>query len=465
MIKKYIKNIEGRLHNLEERLYKLEKKFDNFDDKLEKVLKEISNLEIENENTRKFLNQELDNINSKNSVIDNKLFKLQYTNFEILHKNNKKRKILICGFFGAPNLGDELMLQTMLNYLTGKKNIDITVMLANNPDYNILDYYNINFIHYPQSQYDYESLANYYDKVVFAGGAHIDDSTYENKYINEMPFSTTLIELSMRFIKKHKECYWIGLSSNKELNNKKIINKLNYIIKNITYFSLRDTNSLKSLKKVINCAENIEITDDIIIGNKLLLEENKITKDFNNNLINIGLVLICSESELENNKLIVSTLLSYCKNNFVNFKINLIPFYDYLNNDYLNYNKIKELINDENINIIEYKNDYNQIMQLFKNQDYLICERYHAILLGTIMEKKILTIEYNIHRHYENKISYIFKKYSKEKNLIKISEINEELLLEKINYLFKKQKSNVFPQNTIKQSIIKLQNIAEKIIE
>lgn len=32
------------------------------------------------------------------------------------------------------------------------------------------------------------------------------------------------------------------------------------------------------IKRVINCVENIEITVNIIIRNKLLLEENKITK-------------------------------------------------------------------------------------------------------------------------------------------------------------------------------------------
>lgn len=42
------------------------------------------------------------------------------------------------------------------------------------------------------------------------------------------------------------------------------------------------------IKRVINCVENIEITVNIIIRNKLLLEENKITKKkLNNNLINI----------------------------------------------------------------------------------------------------------------------------------------------------------------------------------
>lgn len=42
------------------------------------------------------------------------------------------------------------------------------------------------------------------------------------------------------------------------------------------------------IKRVINSIENIEITVNIIIRNKLLLEKNKITKkNLNNNLNNI----------------------------------------------------------------------------------------------------------------------------------------------------------------------------------
>lgn len=368
-------------------------------------------------------------------------------------------------FFGAPNLGDELMLETFLNYLVRyikNNNTSLTIMLANNPNYSILNYYNINFIHYPQTQYDYEKIADYYDKVVFVGGAHIDDKNYGTNYKNEMSFSTTLIELSTRFLKKSKKCYWVGLSSNKEITNKDFINKLNFIVDNITYISLRDTNSKKTMQSILKNRQKINIINDIVIGNEILLKNNGLIKEKETN---IGVVLICTENDFATNIIVIKTLLDYCKKKMKKFKINLIPFYDYEHNDCMYYNKIMENIKDGNIQLINYVNSYSQILDIFNKQNYLICERYHSILLGILLNKKVLAIEYDVHRHYANKISYIYEKYCKEKNVIKNSEIKEQIFLDKIVYLFEKQKDNKLSKNIIYESIKDLEKIAEMIVE
>ena len=458
MIKKYIKFILNNLEDTNNKIANLEEKVENLSKQLKNINSSICNNEIN-------INNKINDLNNKYLTIDSKLNKFQYVNPELIKVTNLKDKILICGFFGAPNLGDELMLETFLNHLNPQlknKNISITIMLANNTNYNVLNYYNIDFIHYPHSQYDYENIANYYDKVIFVGGAQIDDTNYEYSYVNEMSFSTTLIELSIRFIKKQKKCYWIGLSSNKKIINKKFIDKLNYIVDNITYISLRDTNSEKTLKNIIRRSQNIKIINDIIIGNEtLLINKEKIPEKIKN----IGVVLICSKADYEKNIIILKTLLNYCQNSFNKFNINLIPFYNYENNDYKHYKKLLEKIKNENVHLINYVNTYNEIVKIFNKQNYLICERYHSILLGILLNKKILAIEYDIHRHYTNKISYIYEKYCKEKNIIKYSEVEEKTILKNIKYLFERQKDNKIDKKIVLESIKELDDIIKLILE
>lgn len=74
--------------------------------------------------------------------------------------------------------------------------------------------------------------------------------------------------------------YWIGLSTNSEIKDKSFVSKLKYIIDNITYISLRDTNSLQSLKESNINTQNVDIVNDIILASPLLKQKypNKLSK-------------------------------------------------------------------------------------------------------------------------------------------------------------------------------------------
>lgn len=144
-------------------------------------------------------------------------------------------------------------------------------MLANNSNYNIFKYNNVSFIHYPITRFDYDILADYYDVIVFGGGALIDDVDYNIQYnCNEMSMSTTLIELSRSAIVKGKKCYWIGLSSNNSFTNSDFINNLKYVIENNTNIYLGDSLSLKCLSDSNICVDNIKVVNDIVLANPLL---------------------------------------------------------------------------------------------------------------------------------------------------------------------------------------------------
>lgn len=414
---------------------------------------------------RKKISEEVEQMNNKLSSLDNKIASLnqnvlsiqsQLVNIEsnlqiysekldfIISKINipvlvndelnnlvlpdDKKKILIVGFYGAPNLGDELMLQTLLGYLQKYNNIAITVMLSNNPDFNIFTYEKINFIHYPKTRFDYDKLSSLFDIVIFGGGAHIDDNDYNVQYnykYQEMSMSTTLIELSKSMIDKNKKCYWVGLSSNNKLTNPDFIERLKYIVKHINGISLRDSLSLDVLKKVGVDASQIKVIDDIVFANKALSKD----VDFKNNKKYVfGLILIFDDVLVKNkNKLIVKYLINYLEKKQVKYKINLIPFYNYLEFDKNNLNKIAEELNNKNIYVKDYVNNID-ILRVLRENNYIISLRYHGSLLASALNIPLLTIVLNNHPHYTNKMEYLYKNYNLTNNTLNINEVNQEFL-------------------------------------
>lgn len=119
----------------------------------------------------------------ENNSINNRMFsEIKNVNTELLPYNipTDKQKILVMGFFGAPNTGDELMLQSIIDKLD-LNNLEVSVMIADNQDFVLNSNKNLNYIHYPRTHTDLNILTNYFDKIIFAGGALIDDTQFGNK--------------------------------------------------------------------------------------------------------------------------------------------------------------------------------------------------------------------------------------------------------------------------------------------
>ena len=442
-----IVDIEKKMEKNNDILYQLEENT--------KILKEkIDNNTIKNEEKNKSILQMEKNINS---IIE----KIKYFNCEItnLNDSNKKIKILICGFYGAPNLGDELMLQTLLSYFN-KEKVDITIMLSDNLEFEMYDLGlpNIKYIHYPHTIYDLNCLSNNFDKLIFGGGALLDDDYYMDNNNFKLSMSTILLELSYQFIINKKEVYWIGLSSNKDFKNEIYIQKLRKIINNIKYVSLRDTNSLNVFKKNKIKTTNINIINDIILANKLFQKQyvNKEKKI-------IGIIFITDLNLIEKEAIFINKIISEIKKNNSEYKIHLIPFYNYSNWDNYYYEKILEKIADkEFIRIKNYSNSLKEIIDAILECEIIISMRYHGSLLSMILNKKVITLLNDQHPHYFNKIHYIHKKYCQQAKIFNFSDlylndkvIKELNILEKCNF---DKKNLVIASNEIRSIIDLIEN-------
>ena len=343
---------------------------------------------------------------------------IKYCNTEIqgIINDKSKKNILIVGFYGAPNLGDELMLETILEYLKEVENKKITIMLADNPNYNIDKYEDVSFIHYPVSLLDFNSLAEKFDCIIFGGGAIIDDSNYEKALSYQYDLGTIFIKLAIRAIAFKKKVISIGLSSNKNLNNDEYVKKLEYVIKNSEFFSVRDEFSREFLKSRIGCdiEKNINLVKDIVFANRKIKDNIICAEKKHGDRANVGIVYIANDNNKEKLKLIIKSVESQYKN----VNINLIPFYDYCNCDIEFYKSVINEIGNTNIKIIDYANTMDEIIATYKENDIIIGLRYHAILLAYILNIPCVSICYNIHEHYIYKINNLNQLFNKKSNLL-----------------------------------------------
>jgi len=391
--------------------------------KIKSIEEELSNVKgiINNEN--EVLNSKIDKIASINNDIFNNF---RYSNLEFLTLDNtvKKCKVLIVGFYGAPNLGDELMLQTLLLKLSNfNSNIDVTIMLCENSKFDITTYPGVKILHYPKSVLDLNVISNYFDCVIFGGGALLDDSDF-NIYNSQLSLGNILINLSLRMIAFNKKLILYGLSCSDSIINPEYILKLDFIIQNCTYISLRDENSKKTLERIGIETNKISIVNDIVFSNQSLYHTKKLSSSVSEQC-NIGIVYICSnidEMVIFTNKIITSF-----KNKYKKVHISLIPFYQYNNNDKDFYKKLSDKLNYDNISIEKYPRNLDELISIFNNCEYVISMRYHATLVANSLGKKVLNLKYDTHNHYNNKIDYLYKKYKFKNYEILYSKLNEPI--------------------------------------
>ena len=350
---------------------------------------------------------------------------------------SQKKKILVCGYYGARNCGDELMLQAILKNVDTDK-YDVTILLSVNHSLDSSYYYPYHVLHYPKKVDDCRYLAENYDAIVWGGGAVLDDSYYEYRGVNN-DLAYILFTITLLMLRMQKEAYIFGVSANRTLQNKKAIQDLQYIVNNATYFSLRDTNSKSTLESAGIVTSNIDIIDDLALS---LDFSNSSQSNKNGTTVNIGAVLMSTTRDDPGISTIIKNIALAGRDYYKSKRIHLrlIPFFDQYHFDNELYSNAIKNIDDasmDGITITIEEQDFSPatISRVFSECDIIVSMRYHATLIaGGVLNRKVLSINQgNTHRHYYNKQKYIKDKYVK--NLIEIpyeDSLNYEKLAKKL---------------------------------
>lgn len=380
-----------------------------------------------------------------------KKYSFVYWKQKLIHDTSYK--ILIAGYYGALNCGDELMLQTIIKYLEKKDNkVNFYIMLYKNENLFPCDLYpNIKYIYYPETIEDFELISDNFDAVFFGGGAHIDDRYCDfTKYGFSFPIIHT--KLSKLFIQKNKKVITFGFSSNNFLSNENYINDLKYIVNN-SWFSVRDSYSEALLYKY-NICKKINVVNDIVLADYDLMNA-KIIKNSKDN--KILLILIYNEETYNKNVNLIKYLLSK------KIEVHLLPFYQYNNNDHNYIDKIVKEIKNENLYLYNYPYNMKNLIKLILKFNKIISCRYHSTLISLILNRDVLSLTYDIHPHYINKIEGIYKKYNIKKEEILFSELENKK--NKIDEWINSVNENCFSTDVLKESSKELNNYIDKLME
>ena len=359
-------------------------------------------------------------------MIDNIQKEFNYSNLELLMNPVREgTRILITGFYGACNLGDELMLQVLIQCLRELGMDNITVLLCDNEKYDFFDYPAIQFIHYPKNKFDFNIIAQQYDVLIWGGGAMIDDACYGTDDVSYL--GNMYIELTKRFLAFNKKCISLALSSNRRLKNEKYIEALKYVIENSTYFSTRDKYTSELLREIGIAEDKIHFLDDLVFSsnkwNRIRQEsyKKKGTKQI------IGIVFVCYESTRELLKTTIQDIAYFYQNvERAEYEIRCIPFYAYNDNDYNFYRSVIDEVKEENgeiqISVCPYRKKFEDIIKELYSLDFVINMRYHAMLLSMMLGKTSLNICLDNHEHYYNKVRFITELGRYDDSVIMLSE-------------------------------------------
>lgn len=411
---------------------------------------------IESQNREIIQNQQSIFSTIENNILYNKKIendeKKFYSDIERIRHDNVERRILIAGFYGAFNTGDELMLNAILSNI---HNTDrVYVMLSNNENLIPSFYYkNIKNIIYPLTTSCCSMIVDLFDVIIWAGGAHLDDNEFGfNKY--PLSFASMYTYISIDMIQKGKKVYSYGLSSNKSLSNEIYREYLNHIINNCAYFSVRDKNSEKTVREFCGIKGDINIDHDLILTDSFFDYNNEFKR--NDHLKRITLINIYNEETYKQIKTLIINLNSILGKDY---EIHLLSFYDYCQNDE---KYIMRLKNELPEIPIKYRKNIISIADLSEyltKSDFVIAMRYHGILLSNILGIKTLAIMFNSHLHYYNKVHGIYQSYNLPEYMISLEDTADaDILKNEIELLKKDENESTIDVKKIHEDAVKSLN-------
>ena len=85
----------------------------------------------------------------------------------------------------------------------------------------------------------------------------------------------------------------------------------------------------------------------------------------------------------------------------------------------------KEFANCENVKYIKYDGDIEKFLEIYSKMEYMICARFHAMILSCIARQKMFVMSYSL------KIDNVIKDLELNLPTLHFDEINKEILPDK----------------------------------
>lgn len=345
-----------------------------------------------------------------------------------LKDETRGKQILLVGWYGAQNFGDELMLRCMLKRFASNpdNNAEISVLVEQNDRYRFANIpETVSCFYPPETEEDLLSACEWFDEIVLGGGAHIDDAPIKN--LDFIPY--LMVRLSQEALIRGKTVRWISVSSNRSLEDPVYLDSLRKIAAGAATFSVRDDFSLIVLQEA--GVPNVTLDRDIAFD----------VEPFAGFQSKIALVTLVDFEDADLLEKVVDDLFGFFTDHMSNtdetWQLCFLPFYLENSNDRSLYERLLKKANTRGVPyfIAEEIESVETMLMLFRAANLAVSMRYHAALLADVFNVPNLVLCPDSHRHYFNKMHALSNAYPEVSRLIDISAYTTEALFEHLGHL------------------------------
>lgn len=302
------------------------------------------------------------------------------------------------------NLGDDLFIKILLEKY---KQCDFYILNNNN----FLEYFNkYNNFHIIEGNCSLKEICstniNDYDAFVYIGGSIF----IENKSSVSHEFNSFL----KRCKEKNKPFYYIS-SNFGPFETTEFLTLSKQIFANCTDICFRDTYSYNLFKDL----DTVRYAPDIVFsGNFKSFPKVK-------NTLGISVINVKDRHDLKH---IDVKYYNYLLNNIKNFvnegkKVYLFSFCKAQGDEDMIVKILSNFDNSSNVVACNYDGDIDKFIKLYSSMEYMICTRFHSMVLSSIFRQKVFVLSYS------DKIDNVYNDLKFGYNIMHIKDIDENKLL------------------------------------
>jgi len=292
------------------------------------------------------------------------------------------KKILISGYYGFENQGDEAILKSLVSDIRNMyENVEITVLTANAEQ--TQSEYNVKVVNRNKYISTLKTIYNT-DLVISGGGSLLQDVTSPRS----LYYYLTIIFLGVIFNKK------IMLLSHGfgPVNN--VVNRFltKNILNRVDYISVRENHSKSDLIK-LNVKKEIVVTADPVIDlicDDLNFGNNLINNYFSNELPCVGISIRTVDFQSKEK---INELKRFV--DIVKQEVNLVFLPFHMQQDMKIIEIMREIYKDKNILFLCEKYSVDEMLSLINSMNLLIGVRLHSLIFAAVVKTPIIGISYD----------------------------------------------------------------------
>jgi polysaccharide pyruvyl transferase WcaK-like protein len=344
----------------------------------------------------------------------------------------KYKTILLYGYYGHDNIGDDLMLEGLVNHLLEKYKVSVMVLTASNLEFLIK--YNVKQILLSRNNI-IEVLFGIYeaDLVVWGGGTCFYDTAGLKglREIKKIQILCKLLFTDFGFLN-------VGVGTISTEQGWKLIDRL---VNNSVKVLLRDSNSLKLLlnRKRINKVL-IHKGNDLIFLKNFTVNPVRRNKKRIMNLSFSGVYFLD-----ENISFFYAKILNHLVQEIPGIRIHFLPAHTGVKNDNIFHEKIAKYLKKGNWEICR-PGSHEGFIMLMQQMDFHIGMRLHSIIIADLLALP------NIGLNYSNKVKYYLEYDCSSK---RVFEIGEPFDKEDLNRVMLNYDPALIPKDSFRKEVEK----------